>query len=358
MGSGLDLEVGGAIVVAVTVDDPSADWTTPGVYQVAPNVYRIPLPLPQDGLRAVNVYAITTGDELVIVDAGWAIDEAREQLRTALGALGVGFGDIGRFLITHAHQDHYTQAVPLRREFGSVIAVGKGEQPQLDLINDPPADAEPAFQGRLSAAGATGLLERLRAFGRRTPDPSVWEYPDTWLSDRDVVEVGERRLEAIATPGHTRGHVVFREEATTLLFAGDHVLPHITPSIGFEGAPVDFPLRDYLESLRLVRGLPDTILLPAHGTTGGSTHARIDELLEHHDRRLDVIRDAVERGGSSAAEVAGMITWTRRERKLDELGMFNEMLAVLETLSHLDVLVLQGRLAVEVVDGVRRFATV
>jgi glyoxylase-like metal-dependent hydrolase (beta-lactamase superfamily II) len=184
----------------------------------------------------------------------------------------------------------------------------------------------------------------------------VWEYPDTWLSDRDVVEVGGRRLAAIATPGHTRGHVVFLEDATKLLFAGDHVLPHITPSIGFEGAPVDFPLRDYMESLRVVRALPDTILLPAHGPTGGSTHRRIDELLEHHDRRLDTIYGAVERGATSAAEAAGMITWTRRERKLDELGLFNEMLAVMETMSHLDVLVLQGRLATSLVDGVKRYS--
>jgi glyoxylase-like metal-dependent hydrolase (beta-lactamase superfamily II) len=342
----------------VTVDDPTADWTAPGVYRAAANVYRIPLPLPQDGLRAVNVYAITAGDELVLIDSGWAIAEAREQLQTALGALGAGLGDVARFLITHAHQDHYTQAVALRREFGSSIAVGKGEQPQLDLINDPADDAKPAFEGRLTTAGASGLLQRLQKFGRRKPDRTVWEYPDSWLSDRDLVEVGDRRLEAIATPGHTRGHVVFLEDATKLLFAGDHVLPHITPSIGFEGAPVDFPLRDYLESLRLVRGMPDTVLLPAHGPTGGSTHARIDALLDHHDRRLAVIAEAVERGGSSAAEVAGMITWTRHERKLDELGLFNEMLAVLETLSHLDVLVLQGRVGM-VLDGeVRRYSAV
>ena len=36
----------------------AADWTRPGVYRCAPDVYRIPLPLPMDGLRAVNVYAI------------------------------------------------------------------------------------------------------------------------------------------------------------------------------------------------------------------------------------------------------------------------------------------------------------
>ena len=36
------------------------DWTLPGAYEVADGVHRIPLPLPMDGLRAVNVYALET----------------------------------------------------------------------------------------------------------------------------------------------------------------------------------------------------------------------------------------------------------------------------------------------------------
>src|SRR5713226_5609306 len=32
-------------------------WTIEGTYPVAPGVHRIPLPLPFDGLRAVNTYA-------------------------------------------------------------------------------------------------------------------------------------------------------------------------------------------------------------------------------------------------------------------------------------------------------------
>ena len=38
------------------------DWTTPGVYEVVPGVHRIPLPLPSDGLRAVNVYVVVGTD--------------------------------------------------------------------------------------------------------------------------------------------------------------------------------------------------------------------------------------------------------------------------------------------------------
>ena len=50
----------------------AGDWTRPGVYRCAPDVYRIPLPLPMDGLRAVNVYAIRHGDEITVIDAGWS----------------------------------------------------------------------------------------------------------------------------------------------------------------------------------------------------------------------------------------------------------------------------------------------
>jgi glyoxylase-like metal-dependent hydrolase (beta-lactamase superfamily II) len=150
--------------------------------------------------------------------------------------------------------------------------------------------------------------------------------------------------------------VVFRDEPANLLFAGDHILPHITPSVGFEVGRSELPLRDYLESLTLVRSMPDTRLLPAHGPVTESAHARIDELLEHHRTRLDLIFDSVAKGAFTGYESAGMITWTRRERRLDELTTFNKMLAIMETALHLDLLVAQGRLTVTRVDGVDHYA--
>jgi glyoxylase-like metal-dependent hydrolase (beta-lactamase superfamily II) len=348
-------------VVNVAVDDPTGDWTEPGVFEVAPGVYRIPLPLPSDGLRAVNVYAVVDGDDLVMIDSGWAIDEAKEVLAAGLAGIGRGLGDVRRFLVTHVHRDHYTQAVVLRREFGNEIAVGKGEQPTLDLVSGlvRRESGEPLFIDRLLAAGAMELAERMRSAPRPSnTDRHAWEAPDTWLDDRSIAAVGQRELTAVLTPGHTRGHLVFVEPSTELLFAGDHVLPHITPSIGFEAAPADFPLRDYLDSLRLVRGMPDARLLPAHGPVAPSVHARVDELLDHHDRRLGIIGDLVDKGASTAFEAASMMTWTRRKRHLSELDMFNEMLAVLETKSHLDVLMLQGKLDRTDVDGTQHYRAV
>jgi hypothetical protein len=61
------------------VDDRHA-WLEAGTFEVAPGVHRIPLPLPMDGLRAVNVYAIETGGGVVMIDSGWALDVAERQL--------------------------------------------------------------------------------------------------------------------------------------------------------------------------------------------------------------------------------------------------------------------------------------
>ena len=102
------------------------DWTTPGAFEVAPSVFRIPLPLPNDGLKTVNVYALVGADGLVVVDTGWAVDEGRDALAAGLARLGLGLADITRFLVTHVHRDHYTLGVQLRSEFGMTVSLGEG----------------------------------------------------------------------------------------------------------------------------------------------------------------------------------------------------------------------------------------
>src|SRR3954449_2570416 len=80
--------------------DSGEHWTAEGAWPVAEGIFRIPLPLPMDGLRAINVYVITTDDGLVLVDGGWAIPEARELLDRCLRSIGSGFGGIKRDPVT------------------------------------------------------------------------------------------------------------------------------------------------------------------------------------------------------------------------------------------------------------------
>jgi glyoxylase-like metal-dependent hydrolase (beta-lactamase superfamily II) len=178
-------------------------------------------------------------------------------------------------------------------------------------------------------------------------DAEAWEKPDSWL-DPGEYAVGARVIEAVATPGHTKGHLVFHDLAEGLLFAGDHLLPTISPSIGFELGEWDLPLASYLSSLEHMLERPDAVLLPAHGAPGPSAHARATELLEHHETRLTETVEALDRHGSSvtASQVARVLTWTRRRRAYADLDDFNRMIATCETIAHLDVLVARGRATV------------
>ncbi len=340
----------------MTVDGPT-DWTTPGAFEIRPDLYRIPLPLPGDSLRAVNVYAMLDDTGVAIIDSGWAMQSSREQLEAGLRLIDRSVSDIGRIAVTHLHRDHYTQAVHLRREFGSRVLLGQGEMPSMNRLLDQERSPLAAQIGALEAGGAPELAAEISAHMHRLDPVDLsldWQHPDEWLAPGPV-GMGGHRLDAIATPGHTQGHLVFHDAGRGLLFAGDHVLPTITPSIGFEPVLGRDPLGDFLRSLAVMLELPDAELLPAHGLPGGSVHARVHQLLEHHDRRLTATEDHVRAGASSAHEVAREMRWTRHERTFESLDAFNRMLAVIEIGTHLDLLVLQKRCTVEVVDGVRRY---
>jgi glyoxylase-like metal-dependent hydrolase (beta-lactamase superfamily II) len=295
----------------------------------------------------------------VLIDGGWALDESEQRLVDSLDQLGFSLSDIRSFLVTHMHRDHYTQAVAVRRKVGSRVSLGIGEQANLQAMMEFSREGyQPGRFAYLARTGATALLARLEAAGGVQPPgaPWDWELPDTWLTDGGEVLAGDRCLQVIATPGHTQGHVVFHDAEAGLLFAGDHVLPQITPSVGLEAAPAPLPLRDYLRSLRLMFALPDAILLPAHGPVTTSVHQRVTELLAHHEDRLTASAAAVAAGADTAYEVARALPWTRRNKAFAELDPENQMLAVTETAAHLDVLVLQERLSSELSpDGVEHY---
>jgi glyoxylase-like metal-dependent hydrolase (beta-lactamase superfamily II) len=331
--------------VTVAKTNRLPEWAASGPETVAPGVHRLPLPLPMDGLRAVNIYVLETDRGLTCIDGGWALEESRRQLEASLKELGHSVADITRFLVTHVHRDHYTQAIAVRREFSNaVVELGIGDKPTLDLLHG--GFHEDPSAARLRLAGAHDLAGRWSAASAdRDLDPEVWTYPDSWLEGEERLEVGDRVLAGVPTPGHTAGHYVFVDESAGLLFAGDHVLPTITPSIGFELVYQSDPLGDFLGSLHRVRELPDLRLLPAHGPVTESSHSRVEELLAHHDHRLELCLSAVDPAGSTARDVAGRLGWTRRERAFAELDMFNAGLATMETMVHLDLLARRGALS-------------
>lgn len=316
-------------------------WSDPEVETVLPGVHRIPLPLPGDALAAINVYALEHPDGVTMVDSGWHGDRSLRALVAGLAQVGLHLDDLREVLVTHVHGDHIGQTAHLRSAHDVPFALGRDERVALSVARG----GIPAFEADryafLQRLGADELLEELR-----TADPLhgvPWEVPDRWLDDGDRLELPGGVFDAIATPGHTRGHVCFHDAARGVFLVGDHVLPHITPSVGFEPSPTPTALADYLASLARVRSLPATLVLPAHGSVFDDLAGRVDELLAHHDRRLDHTEALLGVTARSAYEVAQGLRWRRREIPFDQLGVGDRMLATWETAAHLEVLVAQGR---------------
>lgn len=328
-------------------------WAEPGTHRVLPGVYRIPLPVPDKALRAVNVYALTGPSGVALIDGGWADPACEAALAEGLARVGRGLADITDIYVTHNHLDHYSLALKLRADHGCRVALGSGERHSLDVGARDEAPLAQTDQLRRGGDGARAeeFARRLRA--SELPAWLQWAEPDRWLSDGDQLEAHGRVLEVVATPGHTRGHVCFAVPGA--LFTGDHVLPHITPSIGFERAPDPLAVLRYLESLEAVLARPDARMLPAHGAPGPSTRARAAELIDHHRERLASSLDGVRAGARTALDVAEGWTWTRGDLGLHQLEVVHRGLAVIEVASHLDMLTARGDLSAEEIGGIRRY---
>lgn len=318
---------------------------------MSPGVHRVPVPLPGDALKAINVYLIEEADGYTLVDSGWDSRASWDALTGGLAAAGADVREVRRVLVTHVHRDHVGQASRVARESGAQVWLGEAEQPTFRGMTTDMAALVDSQRRYLLRGGAAELVAFME--GQFPLPPTVdWDEPRHWMRDGDPV-VGN--ITAISTPGHTQGHTSFFDTDRGLFFPGDHVLPHITPSIGFEAYPTDTSLPDFLRSLAKVRPLPAKLVLPAHGPVFTDLAGRVDELLAHHEHRLGQCLTAVSDAGSTALEVATKLPWTRRDKSYDDLDFFNRMLAVWETLAHLLLLRATDKVTATEVDGEVRF---
>lgn len=322
-----------------------------GTIEVAPGVHWVRFPLPFS-LDHINVWLIEDGEGWAVVDTGLRGPETEAQWHRLFEGT-MGGRPVTRVFVTHLHPDHVGQAGFLTRHFGAELWMTREEFLLarllcLDVRPEPPPEAV-EFYRRCGFSGE--MLETYKARGFGNFSLGVTEMPlgHRRLADGDTVEIGGNLWEVVVGRGHSPEHACLWCPALGLLISGDQVLPRISSNVSVGVSdPEGDPLTDWLASLETVaRRVPDDVLvLPSHNEPFTGLHHRLQRLAIGHQRRLDLIMEALDEPRHAIDLMGPMF-----RRKLEGSDL---MLAVGEGLAHLHCLRSRGLIAREDgADGVR-----
>lgn len=302
------------------------------VKKICDNVFCFPITLPKSPLKYLNCYVIKSecGKNLLI-DTGYALPESRQDLELGMCELELEPENTDIFL-THIHADHTGNAPFLAKRGYRIIM---GEVDYQGVIASHTADFYGAKEKSIDAGVPADVLDAMFV---HNPSPIMMPevFPADTVKAGDVLEYGGRKLECLPTYGHSPGHISLYDRENELIFLGDHVLFDISPNIVL-WTWEDDALGEYLRSLRFVRHLPVKTALPAHRNAGSITLGeRAEELINHHQRRLDEISAIIcAAPGLTCYEVTSRMKWSIRAASWDEFPASQKYFAVCEGMAHL-----------------------
>jgi len=243
-----------------------AEWNTPREpYRIFGNTYYV-------GMGGLSAVLITSDAGHVLLDGG--LPQSAPLIDGNIRKVGFRTNDVRLILNSHAHYDHAGGIAALQRVSGAAVAA--------------------------SAAGARAL-ER----GEPTPDdpqfafgPTANRFPAVLkvrsVADGEVVTVGDIRVTAHVTPGHTPGSTTWSwrtcegSSCRNIVYA-DSLNPVSAPGFRFSGdgkAPDIVPA--FRQSIAKVAALPCDLLIAVHPAFGEGKSCRTyaDDATKRLDNRL------------------------------------------------------------------------
>ena len=260
---------------------------------IAPGLGVVAVPTPTLPPATTTNAVVLGAREVAVVDPASPWPEAQEALTAALADVTVT-----AILLTHHHLDHVSGAEDLRRRTGA------------------PIYAHPATAARLDF-DVQGLLEEGAVW---TTDAGAWQ--------------------ALHTPGHASGHLIFWEASQRLVVAGDLVAGEGTIVLD----PPEGDLERYLQSLERLAALGARLGVPAHGPVLTEPADLARAYIAHRHARTAQVRAALGAAGVASPEALVPTIYPG-------LSPFIAQVAARQVLAHLQWL--QGRGEVRPVDAER-----
>jgi glyoxylase-like metal-dependent hydrolase (beta-lactamase superfamily II) len=247
-----------------------------------------------DGITAIDTFMggrarytaayLLEATETTLVETGPGTSV--QPVAAALDHLGVAADELAHIVLTHIHLDHAGGVGQLARRFPRAT-VWVHERGALHL-------ADPS---RLvaSATRVWGEREMQEFF---LPVEPVASTRIEALRDGDRIDIGDRSLAVLDTPGHASHHVALVDSRTGAVFTGDALGIHVPdlPVLRPATPPPEFDLERYIDSIERVRAAARSILLFAHFGPLEDVDATCDLAIRRVRDWAGVVEDAQQDG--------------------------------------------------------------
>ena len=217
-------------------DDPQwRAWNQPvKPYRIIGNIWYV-------GATGVASFLITTSNGHILIDSGMA--ETVPQIKQNVAQLGFKLTDVKILINSHAHSDHAGGLAELKELTGAKLMATE-------------ADA--------------ALLERGGKDDFQWGDKYAYKpvKADRLLRDGDQVELGDARLTALLTPGHTKGSTTWTMKVKEDGRQYDVVFATSVSAPGYNLANNDkYPkiADDYRRTFQILKSLPCDVFVAPHG---------------------------------------------------------------------------------------------
>ena len=315
----------------------------------------IPLSIPTPFyVGDVNVYLIKS-DPVTLIDVGPKTPQALAALTEKLERNGIGFSDIRRIVLTHAHEDHCGLVKTIKDASPKAeVFVHEWETGHLfgRLSND-------EHKVMMQEAGVPDeIFDKLRNTYDKVSllTDSLENSEFNSLQEDDELEFENGILRVLHTPGHTPGSCSFYRASDRTMICGDCVLKRITPNPMVSPNPLDptqrfESLATYLKTLERIRDISPTLIHGGHGESIDDFEEVYGRYVRAVDARQQKVLGFVRGESVTAWEVAGKVFPDAIDQDV------HRYLAISEAIAHLDYGVSEGRLGRRRVDGVDLYSS-
>ena len=219
--------------------------------EIIPGVHKI------DGVAGANCYLVTSGQEMVLIDAG--MRGSSKILANYLKKLGKNLSDIKYIFITHADIDHVGGAAEMKKTTGAKLVIHAGDAGVLAGTD----------KGR-NLKGLMRLLKLLSPLMQASPVQA-----DIVLKENTDIA----GYKIISTPGHSEGSISIYIPGK-VIFVGDALRSDAAGNLKRPSKMLAADMVEAKKSVQEIAGLDFDTLLCGHGApVKGDAAARVKELL-------------------------------------------------------------------------------